>query len=382
MLRTFAVVFFISLPSYSNVDFPPVEVTASMLRVRDTSGTHLCSVPRGTKLKPIGRDANSEKIQVQLDAPNCPRTGVVDADWIEVPGDEGGGDESEAKVSRQATNFRASPSLGSTVHCQLRIGTGVRLLSETPSRGRIPFYKVRLKEQIPGCPSEGYVAAGLLEPGDIFESLPVYNPRDHRRQTEAQGACPQCDEEKRRGTDLAAQGRQITTAIRRGSEQTQIARALTDAAKKGYGHVGKGLCYRAVKQIIANTKVNGQKIADVSKLQGGSAIDAMEELPKAGFTNTYPDGCKEPGAILVYKGAAHQFLGDYKKGRRDQAYSKARKYMLEKYGVRFSLGDIHGHIEILGTDGKYHHFVDSSRPINQVFGGGDRRKLVGCFLKQ
>lgn len=366
--------FVFDLTAASAQNFPQVRVTASSLRVRNMDGVHVCSLPNGTRVQPVARDANSEKIQIRPGTANCPATGIVDADYVDFDDDS----DSEVQVTRQGTNFRSRASLsGDTVQCQLPAGTRLNLQSEEPISNKVAFYKVRLASAKPGCPRDGYVAASLLEPSDPYEKLPEYGTPDPRRRSEAE-SCTDCE---RANGGLREEGRQIQRAIRRGDEQTQIARALTKAAQDGRGHVGRNLCYRAVKRIIAAARIPG---IDVSKIQGGSAVDAMQALPRAGFTNTFPTGCTVPGAILVYEGSANHLLSAYRNSagkRRAAIKAQARSYVLQKFGRRYTEGDLHGHIEILGTDGKYHHFVSSRNPISSTF-GRDRRKLKGCFLKQ
>ncbi|MFN7728131.1 MAG: hypothetical protein ACK5P7_03130, partial [Bdellovibrio sp.] len=315
--------------------FPQVRVTATSLRVRNLDGVHVCSLPAGTRVQPIGRDSESEKIQIRPGTRNCPETGIVDADYVDFGDDV----DAEVQVIRQGTNFRSRASLDQrTVECQLPAGSRLNLESDEPISNRVSFYKVSMANPPAGCPKTGFVAASLLEPSDPFERLPEYRPTDPRRSTVAQ-ACTDCDE---RSDDAVTDARNIRRALKVGDEQKQIAKALTRAAQGGVGHVGRNLCYRAVKRIIGAARVNGQRIADVSKLQGGSAADAMSELPRAGFTNMLPAGCTIPGAILVYEGAAHQFLASYKRagGRQAKASVKAqaRRFMLQRFGKRYMEG--------------------------------------------
>lgn len=366
-----------SAPLWASSGFPQVRTTSFTTRVVDVNGAHVCSLPQGSRVQPIGRDSESENIQVRPGTNNCPVTGIVRADDIDF--EPGSAEATEMQTNRQNVNFRLRPSLAESAraaNCLLPAGTKMNLTSDQAISNRVTFYPVKLQSPPPGCPSDGYVAANMLEDTDAFERLPEYKPGDPRRQSETRGACPECAE---RGGQSQT-GRELRRAIRRGDEQTRAARALTSAARRGVGHVGRNLCYRAVKRIIAAARIPG---IDASKVTGGSAIDAMHALKAAGFTNTHPGGCNVPGAILVYEGAAHRYLSAYRSARTSAAKAavkrQARQFMLRQ-GSRYSEGDLHGHIEILGTDGRYHHFVSSRSPVTRRF--GDRRKLKGCFLKQ
>lgn len=375
----------ISSVTWGMQKFPQMHVTEHSARILDMQGNVVCSVPRGTKLQPQARDEQSEKILVDVKHAGCPASGVVEADSIDFMDTDREAD-SEATVAKQGAHMRSAPDLKpGTVKCSLRLGTDLEIMSDEPEGKQVPFYKVKLHKSVAGCPKEGYVASNLLEPGDPYGSLTIFDPADPtKRRSQAEADCKQCTDDRRR--NLEKSGKEIKSAIRRGSYQQQVAKALTEAAHRGVGHVGKSMCYKGVKRIIAAARVNGKKIGDPSKVVGNSALNAMTALPKAGWKNDYPAACHDAGALLVYEGPAHAFLNEYNRGSKKQKaaiMTKVRRFMLQHYGVRATAGDLHGHIEMLGTDGKYHHFLDSKTPISQSrLGANGRRKLVGCFIAQ
>jgi hypothetical protein len=177
-----------------------------------------------------------------------------------------------------------------------------------------------------------------------------------RPDIEANGPCANCE-------GYRARTRRTVQDILRHS--SPMMRTIARNAKH-LARAGRMYCYRAVKRALY-----GSDKATRGKLNGGSAIDAMKELPRAGYTNGFPHACKMPGVVLVYKGPAT-----------GMSRSAARRFMRQRYGLRATAGDIHGHIEILGDDGRYHHFNRGNLPINHPRRFGPwRRQLVGCFIK-
>lgn len=152
--------------------------------------------------------------------------------------------------------------------------------------------------------------------------------------------------------------------------KTDYASKLQRAINRGVGRrAGKNKCYRAVKKILLSAGLVKSYLPSVA------AYNARRDLAKAGFHNDMK-ACQRPGVIRVYKGAASQFLGQ------KNAVSKARNYMKKKWHVRFIAGDLYGHVEIYGTDHKYHSFYDSDTPVTKhAIGKNNRRVLVGCFVK-
>lgn len=86
------------------------------------------------------------------------------------------------------------------------------------------------------------------------------------------------------------------------------------------------------------------------------------------------DYCERPGAIRVYKGPCSGPKWTISSCKREMERLTGRK-------GDYLVGDIHGHIEIKGYDGKYHHFAASEYPINseRVLGSW-RRELTGCYF--
>lgn len=132
---------------------------------------------------------------------------------------------------------------------------------------------------------------------------------------------------------------------------------LANSASAGAGRLYDGAyCYRAVKKIIAHALQKNLNCVR-NALPGGSAMydraasDAPRDLTRAGFRNDM-SACNTPGVIRVYRGV--------------------------RGGGRALKGDIHGHIEVLGSDGNFHHFTSSAQSIDKRLPG--RRILEGCFV--
>lgn len=112
-------------------------------------------------------------------------------------------------------------------------------------------------------------------------------------------------------------------------------------------------CAKAVRTLLEK--------AGMVKAAGhpGSAKDYIPYLQKYGFRHN-PNACNTPGVVRVYD-----------KAKKGASYRRRGR----------TLGDKHGHVEILGADRKYHYFTSSELSIDQVF-GADRRPLIGCMVKE
>lgn len=128
--------------------------------------------------------------------------------------------------------------------------------------------------------------------------------------------------------------------------------SLARSASEGAGRLSEqgALCYRAVKQIVADAF--GKDLQCVRGiLSSVSAKNAGKDLLRFGFVLDNSK-CKEPGTIRVYKGV------------------RTRR--------KATAGDIHGHVEVVGEEGMYHSFYNSHEPINETMPG--RRILTGCYV--
>ena len=214
-----------------------------------------------------------------------------------------------------------------------------------------------------------------------FEDPGLSMPSDIRK-TEAEADCLLCHESKPSPTVQSAvkSSRETLKAVspimsRVDGDDGPTSQANVDAMmraiNRGVGRaVNKRLCYRAVKEILVASKIITRQ-EQVKYLNGVGARDAMHDLLGVGFKNTYPKNCEAPGTIRVYRGTASGM------GRKEAA-----NYISKRFGRRLALGDIYGHVEIVGSDHKYHYVTDSSVPINdrKIF-GPERRVLSGCFVK-
>lgn len=132
----------------------------------------------------------------------------------------------------------------------------------------------------------------------------------------------------------------------------QLARSASEGA--GFLNTDRALCYKGVKQIIADAF--GKDLNCVRKvLSSGAAKDAGNDLTRAGFVNDMSQ-CKQPGVIRVYKGN-------------------------KMPGYNALPGDTYGHIEVIGEEGMYHSFNNpSSAPIDERMRPPGRRVLTGCYV--
>ncbi len=118
------------------------------------------------------------------------------------------------------------------------------------------------------------------------------------------------------------------------------------------------VCWRSVWETL--------KAAHLVKgnLSQAGAKDAYKDLKKFGFHDvmkTSPQACLQPGVIRVY--------------------GPARPGSIPRHAKR-TKGDTYGHIEIVGTDGRFHHFTSSSTPMNsRSHFGPQRRPLIQCLIK-
>jgi hypothetical protein len=137
------------------------------------------------------------------------------------------------------------------------------------------------------------------------------------------------------------------------STPSDAALSLARSASEGAGRLKEdgALCYRAVKQIIADAF--GKDLLCVRNiLSSRGAKDAGGDLTRFGFVKDMSK-CKEPGTVRVYKGV------------------RSRKY-------RPTDGDIWGHVEVVGDEGMYHSFYSNTEPIDEDMAG--RRILTGCYV--
>jgi hypothetical protein len=115
------------------------------------------------------------------------------------------------------------------------------------------------------------------------------------------------------------------------------------------------LCWRAVWEIL---KKAGLVHGDLTQR---SAENAYKDLGPQGFHNDM-SACNSPGVVRVYKG-----------NRRYKGMS----------------GDTNGHIEIVGTDGRFHSYMTQPYDIEKYFekrglvsrSKGPRRILTMCLVK-
>lgn len=126
---------------------------------------------------------------------------------------------------------------------------------------------------------------------------------------------------------------------------------------KGY-NVGMNMCAKAVRQILEGAGVLPRG-AD-RRMTNGEAQHYWKLLAANGWKND-PTKCLVPGAVRVYKpGPQAQYLRSRGQG---------------------TAGDKWGHIEIVGSDGRFHFGARNSVPMdhpNRL--GPGRRQLTHCMV--
>lgn len=167
--------------------------------------------------------------------------------------------------------------------------------------------------------------------------------------------CADCQDEPSPSTEtnpLLRAGRAIAKSIQDTGDA--VFNGVLSYARRlaSFFYVGRqsraNLCWRAVWNTLrAADLVSGEMTQD-------SAKNALKDLRKFGFRHD-ARACKTPGALRVYGG---------NRG--------ARRFPTK--------GDVHGHIEMVGPDGSYNHFLKSKDPINERL-GEQRRPLLYCLIK-
>lgn len=136
------------------------------------------------------------------------------------------------------------------------------------------------------------------------------------------------------------------------------AAAIQRAIDNGHGRsAGRYMCARGVWRILhaAGLVKGGYRTA------GADAKYMGPILRRNGFVMDM-NVCSRPGAVRIYDGnrSGHRFMSRSK-------------------------GDKVGHIEIVGTDGMFHHYLDSYESIDvsmkRRFGYASRRPLMQCWYK-
>lgn len=115
---------------------------------------------------------------------------------------------------------------------------------------------------------------------------------------------------------------------------------------------GARYCARGVRFILENAGLVPRR----TPYQQESAKDFFKYLKHYGFVDD-KRFCNTPGVIRVYD-------------KTRVAVSRRNR----------TAGDIHGHVEILGTDGRFHSSYSNHRSVDKQFGSG-RRPLIHCLIR-
>ncbi len=143
----------------------------------------------------------------------------------------------------------------------------------------------------------------------------------------------------------------VTGTKRKLSYADRLMRLIRVGARYGKNQCGKGL-----RKIFEAAGLFSQS-AQANRRRTESTKNWGPYLEDQGFKNMGHNSpiCKVPGTIRVYNGTQ----------------IKVR---------RKTAGDIHGHIEFVGTDGRFHSSRSSSRSRDTQVAPG-RRPLIGCYVK-
>lgn len=164
---------FLSLTAFAEPPYAEVQVTASGLNVRDADGNILCSVRRDESLVAIGRRLDTEALKVSVNSSRCPgiKEGFVAAKYVRP---KEGVKSNQYTVDVDGLSFRSAPTYDNSWRCSLPLdtevlGTDVKLVKAAD----VSWVYVKLKNPVPGCPNEGYVANSYLSSAESFRKLPV-----------------------------------------------------------------------------------------------------------------------------------------------------------------------------------------------------------------
>ena len=155
-------------------------------------------------------------------------------------------------------------------------------------------------------------------------------------------------------------GSTLRTSAFQSPSGSAFMKAIARAARNGAGRSAAGFCYSGVKAILRAAGLKGW-------LPGGSAVNAYQDLQRAGFHNDRSQ-CQSEGTVRVYKGLAN-----------GMSNAAAASY-IHRLGYRYTAGDNHGHIEVVGGNGRYYYnAAGKTFSLDSVM--GRRRQLIGCFVK-
>ncbi len=185
------------------------------------------------------------------------------------------------------------------------------------------------------------------------------------RRTEAVSTCSSCGQtnDENDGPNFSVQrdAREIRRAIQPVATGLGEPLSYADEIMKNT-HLGAQVavlgswCGRAVSRMLRGAGLLPGPVPSIYSSGGFAGKDAKSYLSQYGFRDDR-SACNRPGVVLVFGGAVSV-----------------------PKGARRTSGDTWGHAEILGTDGKYHHFISSSSRIDKIM-GENRRPLIGCMVK-
>lgn len=214
----------------------------------------------------------------------------------------------------------------------------------------------------PGIPKFGYVKLANL-----------------KSSAEASSLCLECQTEEAAETTIpvvegssedirnAAQ-RTLLAATKKLGEPLPYADRIQQNVKYGL-EVKKGFCARAVARILRAADLLPGEVGSTNQSGGFNGEDGYEYLSSKGFKDD-PKACNRPGVVLIY-------------GQAEPGYGKLKKIKGKDGKMHhepgYLAGDVYGHAEILGTDGKYYYYNQDSDSLDNIL-GKHRRPLKHCMV--
>jgi hypothetical protein len=202
--------------------------------------------------------------------------------------------------------------------------------------------------------SADYSYAGDFEDLDLNRFISVIDGHSEARH------CTHCNTKSRQAKSAAGLEKLPVPAPLAVSLRTALplpyATAIQRAIRWGYT-APRFYCARAVWRIL----IKAGLVRGSWNSSGADAKDMGRVLKRQGFVRD-DSACNRPGVVRIYNGnqSGHQFRNPM-------------------------VGDRAGHMEILGLDGKYHHFLSSpwsiSESMRRRYGYASRRPLQSCWIK-
>lgn len=165
--------------SFANAeDIAPIKLkVSSSARLRAADGDRICSLGKGSKVKPLGLSKDGELVKVEVDAKHCAsKIGYVDIHTLRQDVTQVG--EIETVLPDEGLALRSSAEVNNiNFKCSLQKETVLNILHEE-KRGKSGLMtKVELQNPIEGCPAQGWVSDAYLKPNMDLSNLKQQAPK-------------------------------------------------------------------------------------------------------------------------------------------------------------------------------------------------------------